>query len=100
MTTKGLPLKNELCGPRKACHLNLIRWQYCGTQGITREQFEGLKPDFARMHAASTDGAVFAVAVTVPADDDGARVRMARCWSDAMRGMRVLPREGSSICRV
>ena len=41
------------------------------SQGISREQFEGIKPDYARMHAASTDDAIFAVALTVPADEDG-----------------------------
>ena len=40
-------------------------------QGISREQFEAIKPDFARLQAASTDGAVFAVAITVPADEEG-----------------------------
>ena len=40
-------------------------------QGLSRKQFEAIRPDFGRMHAASTDGAVFAVALTVQADEAG-----------------------------
>ena len=42
------------------------------TQGMSRKQFEAIRPDFGRMHAASTDGSVFAVALTTQADEEGA----------------------------
>ena len=41
-------------------------------QGIRRKQFEAIRPDLARMQAASTDGSVFALALTVQADEEGA----------------------------
>jgi len=44
------------------------------SQGLSRKQFEAIQPDFGRMHAASTDGAVFAVALTVQADEEGASI--------------------------
>ena len=56
-------------------HIYLIIF-HVQLQGITQEQFEAIKPDFARLQAASTDKAVFAVAITVPADEEGgARLR-------------------------
>jgi len=60
----------ELC---QACNKRRCRtgsW----SQGLSRKQFEAIQPDFGRMHAASTDGSVFAVALTVQADEEGAAI--------------------------
>ena len=40
-------------------------------QGINRQKFEAIRQDTDRMLAASTDGAIFAVALTMLADDEG-----------------------------
>ena len=40
-------------------------------QGMNRRQFEAIQPDPGRMLAASTDGSIFAVALTTMADDEG-----------------------------
>ncbi len=53
----------------------------CMLQGMSRKQFEAIQPDTGRMLAASTDGSIFAVALTVQADDEGVCSPCKRAYS-------------------
>ena len=59
--------------PARLClRLAGIKALRCMLQGMSRQQFEAIQPDTGRMLAASTDGSIFAVALTVQADNEGA----------------------------
>ena len=44
-------------------------------QGISRQQFEALQPQYGPLHEARPDGSVFAVAITALADSRGPHMR-------------------------